>query len=95
MEKQEHRAFGGHLSPSENRIRLFAEVTCNQWLKQGPNEFDRDSFLKRVIELKILLPKENKHRNTFVIRDYEDIQQRRLDLSSAVQYIEESYLATE
>ena len=47
--------------------------------------------MKRVVELKLLIPPTNKHRYVFVNEEYDEVVARKLDYQAALAYIQDRY----
>lgn len=55
------------------------------------SDFHRESFIKRIVELKLLLPQHNRHRYTFAVTEFDEATCRNLDFQSALDLIFDRY----
>lgn len=58
------------------------------------NDFHRESFIKKLVELKLLVQDGNPNKYVFATREYEEVVRRNLDFQSAIDFMQDRYLTS-
>ena len=61
-------------------------------MTQTSADFHRESFLKKLVELKLLVPAGNPNKYVFANKEYDEVMRYNLDFQTAMEYIQEKYM---